>query len=138
MDGNAMEVTVVIRVRMAHPFSCNFWCCLHWDSSSLQWVRRDWCVSWYWSWRWMQSLASWYGTVCCRTMIFSISCVLGWGNLHWEMRVDNLVDRAWIPSSASWWTLERSSSQKYQKCSPDLIVVSIASRASWGSSVSPR
>ena len=42
------------------------------------------------------------------------------------------VERAWIPSMGSWQTLERSSFQECQKCSSDLIAVSIASRASQG------
>ena len=57
-------------------------------------------MSWSWSWSQIQSLASWYYTACCRTMILSISWVWAWENLHWVMRVDIQVDRAWIPSSA--------------------------------------
>ena len=40
-------------------------------------VRRDWYLSWDWSWSRIQSLTSWYHMACCRTMIFSIFCVWG-------------------------------------------------------------
>ena len=41
---DAEEVTEVMDVRSAHPLSLAFWYCLHLDSSSLHWVRRDWQV----------------------------------------------------------------------------------------------
>ena len=129
---DAVEVTAVTEVRSPWPFSLASWYCLHQDSNSLHWARRAWYVSWDWSWSQIQFLASWYCMTCCRSMIFIISCVLGWGNLHWVTRVDIQVDGKWIPSSGSWWMSERSSSQKWQKCSSDLIVIPIASRASWG------
>ena len=68
-------------------------------------------------WRQIQSLASWYHTACCRTLVLSICWVWAWGNLHWAMRVDIWVDRAWIPTSGNWQISGRSSSQKCQKCS---------------------
>ena len=126
---DAVEVTVVMEERSAWPFSVAFWYCSQWDSSSWQWERRVWYVSWDWSWSQIQSLSLWYHTACCRTMSFSISCVLGCRNLHWEMRVDLWLDRAWIPSFGSWQMSERSLSQK---CSSDLIVVLMASSTSLG------
>ena len=129
---DAIEVTAVMEVRSAQPFSLAFWYCLYWDSSSLHWERRAWYVSWDWSLTWIQSLASWYCIACCRTMRFSISCIWGLGNVHWETRIHMQVDRAWIPALGSCQTLERSSSWKCKKSFSDLIVVLIASRASWG------
>ena len=66
---------MVMEVRLDCPFTLAFWHCLHWDSRSLQWVRRDWYVSRDWSWSQIESLSSWYCMACCRTMIFSISWV---------------------------------------------------------------
>ena len=79
VHGGCIEVTAVMEGRSACPFSLAFWYCLHKDLSSLHWGRRAWYVSWDWSWSQIQSLALWYHTAYCRTMIFSISCVSGWG-----------------------------------------------------------
>ena len=57
---------------------------LTFDSSSLQWVRRELQVSWEWSWSQIQSLASWYPIACCRTMLLKLPWSMGgWTCIGW-------------------------------------------------------
>ena len=132
MDGGCLGSHCVMYVRSACPLSLAFCYCFYLDSSSLQWERRDWHVSWDWSCQWIQSLVMWYHTACCRTMNFSISHVLACINLHWVMRLQMCWDSTCIPSPRTCLTLESSSSQWAQKCSSDFIVILMASRVALG------
>ena len=84
-------------------------------------------MSWDWSCCHIQSLASWYLTVCWSTIIFSISWVLEWLNLYCVMRLEMHWDSACIPSLGCCLTSETSSSLWVQKCFSDFIIVLIAS-----------
>ena len=131
-------VTAVREVRSPCPFSLAFWNYLHQVSSSWQWERRDWYVSYCWSCSWIQLKALWYLTACLSSMIFSISLFYLWFNLQWFTRDVILVFRAWIPSSVCLCTSKRNLSQKCQKCFSDFMVVAMALRTYQGSSGSLR
>ena len=120
------------QAKLVHPLCLAFWNCSHLDSSSLQWERRAWYVSWDWSWFLIQSLALWYCTACWRTIIFRVSWVLGWGNLHLVTRLEMCWDSACIPLPACCLMLEISLSQWAQKYPLDLMVIAIASRVALG------
>ena len=129
---DAEAVAAVMDVKSAHPLSLAFWYSLHHDSNSLQWGKRDWCVSSGCSCWWIQSLTLWKCTACCKSMIFSISWVWAWGNLHLVMRLQMHWDSAWTPLLDCCLTSESSSSLCAQKCSLALIVIPMASREGHG------
>ena len=89
-------------------------------------------MSWDWCCCCIQSLASWYQTVCQNTILFCISSVSGWVNLHWVMRLQMHCESICIPSLGSCLTSEISSSLLVQKCSSDFIIVPMASRVALG------
>ena len=129
------DVASVIEARSVQPLSFAFWYCPHHTFGILQWERRAWYVSWDWSCCLIQSLASWYLTACCRTMILSISMVGAGVNLELLMRSHMHWDSTWIPSSGCCCKSDTSSSLWAHKCSSDFIEVTITSNASLGVSM---
>ena len=128
-----------IDVRWALPCAFACWNCLHPASSCVQWARRDWYISVDWSCKRIRSLASWYFTACCSTIIFMMSLTSWLGNWHLAIVAHILFDKACTPSSGSWQRSEKSWSWWCQKWTSSLIIDWIAFNASagvcWGSGV---
>ena len=126
------EKAVVIDVKWALPWAWACWNCLHLASSCLQWARRDWYDRVFWSCKWIQSLALWYFTACCNTIILMISLTSSLGNWHLLTVVLILLERPWIPSSGSCLRSDRSWLQWCQKCTSSVMTDWIALSAREG------
>ena len=126
------EVAALSEVSSAWPFSLAFWNILQCDSRSWHCKRRVWYVSFDWYCWYIQSQASWYCTVCCRTMLLSIFLVFWLGNVHWLTSMMMHVLRAWILSLGLWCMFKMSSPQECQKWSSDFMVVAMATNSCMG------
>ena len=109
-------------VRWALPCAFAYWNCSHLASSCLQCAKRDWYVSVDWSCKCIQSLASWYFTACCSTIIFMTSLTSWLENWHLVIVAHILLDKACTPSSCRWQRSEKSWSWWCQKWTSSLIM----------------
>ena len=125
-------------VRWALPCAFAYWNCSHLASNCLQWARRDWYISVDWSCKRIQSLASWYFTACCSTIIIMMSLTSWLGNWHLAIVAHILLDKACTPSSGSWQRSEKSWLQWCQKWTSlimDWIAFNACTGVCWASGV---